>query len=343
VQPLRDVPLAPRTTLGVGGQARHLVRVQRVEEVSEALAWAGERGLPLFVLGGGSNLLVSDEGFPGLVVDVGLRGLSFRTDSDDVLLRVAAGEVWDEVVARAVGQGWSGIECLSGIPGLAGAAPIQNIGAYGQEVATVVERVEAFDLASGSSLSLAAAECAFAYRQSRFKREPGRHLVTAVELRLRPGRPDPPRYAELARELGSAPSLAEVRAAVLRVRRRKAMVVDALDPDSRSAGSFFVNPVVEEARALEIARAAGEQPPHFPAPGGCLKLPAAWLIERAGFSRGHRRGRAGISSKHALALVNLGGASAAEVVELAREIRRGVLDRFGVLLEPEPVLLGLEL
>jgi UDP-N-acetylmuramate dehydrogenase len=253
-----------------------------------------------------------------------------------------AGEEWDTIVERAVARGLAGIECLSGIPGRVGATPIQNVGAYGQEVAETIARVRAYDLESGRFVEFAAAECGFGYRDSRFKREDrGRYVVTSVTFRLAPGGEPAVRYPELERALGEGRrSLAEVREAVIAIRRRKSMVLDPEDPDARSAGSFFVNPVVPDEVADRIAASHADPMPRYAAPGGA-KLSAAWLIERAGLSRGYRNGNAGISSKHTLAIVNRGGATAAEVVALAREVRDRVRDRFGVTLTPEPVFVGL--
>lgn len=345
------VPLAPLTTIGIGGPARWFVEAKSAEEVEQALSWAAGRGLPLFVLGGGSNLVIADEGFPGLVLRVAIRGVEEETDGDRGLLTAGAGEEWDALVARAVAGGWGGIECLSGIPGAVGATPIQNVGAYGQEVAETVLAVEALSRDGGRTRRFTAAECGFAYRDSAFKRaERDRWVILAVTYALRPGAPPAVRYPELARRLeeegGSGEAdLARLRAAVLALRRRKGMVLDPDDSDTRSDGSFFVNPVIPAARldrflALAAARGiAPEQVPRFPAPGG-VKLSAAWLIERAGFAKGHRHAGVGISSKHALAIVNRGGGTAGQVVELAREIRRRVEDAFDVLLEPEPSFVG---
>jgi UDP-N-acetylmuramate dehydrogenase len=323
--------LAPLTTLRLGGPAERLVEVD-----SEADLIAAARARPALVLAGGSNVVIADEGVPGTVVLVRTRGVT----SEDDLLVVAAGEPWDDLVARCVAEGLQGFECLSGIPGSTGATPIQNVGAYGQEVAECVAWVRAYDRSTGAVVTMDAAACGFAYRRSVFKYR-DRWTVLAVAFRLaRSELSGPLRYAELARALdlpvGERAPLADVRAAVLALRRGKGMVIDPADPDSVSAGSFFTNPVLERA-AFEAL--AGD-PPGWPEPGGRVKTSAAWLIEHAGFTRGFGNGRAGISSKHTLALVNRGGASTAELMALARTIAAGVSSRFGVELTPEPVLVG---
>jgi len=335
-------PLAELTTLRVGGAPRRLVAADSEERLVEAVRAADAAGEPLLVLAGGSNVVVADAGFPGTVVHVRTRGVR----SADGELRVQAGEEWDPLVARCVAEGLQGFECLAGIPGSTGAVPVQNVGAYGQDVAETVTWVRVLDRASGRVETMTAAECGFSYRGSVFKHDP-RRIVLEVAFRLREdGESGPLRYAELTRALGvpvggRAP-LAEVREAVLALRRRKGMVIDPADPDSVSAGSFFTNPILTADGFAALAERAGEPPPAFPEPDGRIKTSAAWLIERAGFARGHGNGRVGISSKHTLALVNRGGATAAELVALAREIAAGVRERFGVELVPEPVFVGLE-
>jgi UDP-N-acetylmuramate dehydrogenase len=348
-----QVPLAPLSTLGVGGPARYYARVTSDDEVRAGVEWARARDLPLLVLGGGSNVVLSDEGHPGLVLHVAARGVAVRPGADRVEVTAEAGEPWDALVASAVEQGWAGLECLSGIPGLVGATPIQNVGAYGQEVSETVSMVEALDLASGRVERMANAECAFAYRDSRFKGvDKGRFIVLRVTYALRPGGPPTVRYTELARRLEeqglARPSLGDVRATVVALRRRKSMVLDPDDPNARSVGSFFMNPIVPAAVAddLEAAlRGEGalgedERPPRFPAGDGRVKLSAAWLIERSGLTKGYQRGNVGLSSRHTLAIVNRGGAAASEVVALAREVRDRVRQRFGVTLVPEPVFVN---
>jgi UDP-N-acetylmuramate dehydrogenase len=351
-----NVFLAPLTSFGIGGPARYFATADTRESVVRLVAWAGERDLPLLILGGGSNLLVSDDGFPGLVLRVGLAGVSWRTASgesvDGVEVHVAAGENWDMFVEAAVARGLAGIECLSGIPGAVGATPIQNVGAYGQEVAQTIRRVEALDLDSGSEVAFSADECDFGYRASRFKHtDSGRYLILAVTYGLRARSTRSTMYADLARYFAengvTDPSVADVRTAVLAIRRSKSMVLDSDDPDSRSAGSFFLNPIVSADALAELEGRADDlglgPVPRFAAADGLAKVPAAWLIERAGFRKGYVRGRAAISRRHALALVNRGDAAAYEVVALAREIRDGVEQRFGIRLDAEPRLVGVSL
>lgn len=342
---IRDgVPLAPLTTLEVGGVARHFTEATDEAAVAEALRWAAARGLSAAILGGGSNVLVPDAGFDGLVIRIALRGRRFDALPDGtVAVTAAAGEPWDDLVADTVARELAGLECLSGIPGLAGATPIQNVGAYGQEVADTIRGVRVLDRATLQARELTPAECGFGYRDSRFKRQPDAFVVLAVTFALRPGGAATLRYAELAAALASRarPTLADTRAAVLELRARKSMVIRAGDPNRRSAGSFFTNPIVDEATADQTARRAGAPDmPRFPAGPGRVKLSAAWLIERAGFTKGTRRGAVGISTAHALALVNLGGARADDLLAFAAEIVAAVRDRLGVTLVPEPVLLG---
>lgn len=346
------VPLAPFTTLGIGGPARWLLEAADPGTVREGLEWAAERSLAVLVLGGGSNVLIADEGFPGLVLRLTLRGVVEEPAAGATLVRAAAGEDWDPLVARAVTGGLAGLECLSGIPGSAGATPIQNVGAYGQEVSETLVEVEAMSRGDGSTRRFSAAECGFGYRQSVFKAgERDRWVVLAATYRLTPGGEPAIRYPELERHLegpegrAAAPTLGAVREAVLALRRRKGMVLDPADQDTRSDGSFFVNPVIAEGAldgVLRRAREAGIAEagvPRFPAAGG-VKLSAGWLIEHAGFAKGHRHGNVGLSSKHALAIVNRGGGTAREVRELVAAIRDAVESRFGVRLEPEPNLVG---
>ena len=345
-------PLAPRTTFRVGGPARLLVEASTTAELEEAFALARLRDLPVFVLGGGSNLLVADAGLEALVVRLGLRGLDFEDDSATARVTVAAGEPWDEVVARCVARGLVGLECLSGIPGDTGATPIQNVGAYGQDVASTIEAVSVLNRATGEISSIVKAACGFGYRDSVFKREArGRYVVMSVTFRLARGAEPVVRYAELERALdGHARTAAQVRDTVIRLRRSKGMVLDEADRDTHSAGSFFTNPIVEASRAPHVAERArsrgalrdDEAMPVWPAGTGKTKLSAAWLIERAGFPKGTTRGRAAVSSKHSLALTNRGGATAAEILALAREIQAGVAEQLGVHLVPEPELVGFQ-
>ena len=337
-------PLAPLTTLGVGGPARWLLRARTVEDVDRAHRWSRSNGAPLFVLGGGSNLVIADAGFDGLVVHVDVRGREHAREGTDTLLTAGAGESWDETVADCVARGLAGLECLSGIPGTVGGTPIQNVGAYGQEVANCIDHLTAFDRENGALCTLTGRDCGFSYRTSRFKQtDGGRFVICTVTFRLRVARPTttyPDITEQLSREGVSAPDVEHVRNAVLAVRRRKGMVIDPGDPDTRSVGSFFMNPVVTAIGRDRVAAVAGAQPPAFPADGGRVKLPAAWLIERAGFRRGDTDGNVGISTKHTLALVNRGGATARDVLRFAARIKSSVLDRFGIPLRPEPVFVG---
>ena len=328
-----DAPLAPLTTLRLGGPAKQLVSATTEAELVKLVRAADE---PLLLLAGGSNLVLPDAGWPGLVVRIETRGV----ERDGAVLEVQAGEPWDDLVAATVEEGLAGFECLSGIPGSVGATPIQNVGAYGQEVAETVRSVRVLDRATGAIEALAPADCGFAYRTSALKRS-DRWVVLAVTFALRRADASQPlRYAELARALDIAPGarapLRDVREAVLALRRGKGMVLDPADPDTVSAGSFFMNPILEADRAAALR----PRPPLFPQPDGRVKTSAAWLIERAGFAKGYARGRVAISSKHALALVNRGGASTGELLALAREIAAGVRDRFGVDLQPEPTIVG---
>jgi UDP-N-acetylmuramate dehydrogenase len=334
--------------MGVGGRARFFVDGADEASVIEALAWARTRGVPTRVLGGGSNVVVGDDGFEGLVVRVLVRGRAFTHQGNDVLLDVQAGEPWDAIVAECVAENAQGLECLSGIPGCVGATPIQNVGAYGQEVAETIERVRVLDRETLRSGEFSGAECRFGYRDSWFKSEvPERFVVLGVSFRLHRGAPPAVRYAELEQRLladGVAPeraTLARVRDTVLALRRNKSMVLDASDENGRSCGSFFVNPVVTRERADAVLALASEaKMPRYPQPDGRVKLAAGWLIERAGFSRGTRRGTVGLSTKHALAIVSHDGATARAVLDFAREIQVRVRERFGVELTPEPVIWG---
>jgi UDP-N-acetylmuramate dehydrogenase len=343
------VPLAPLTTLGVGGPARWFVEARDETSLIEAHRWARARGVPFRAMGGGSNLVVADGGVDGLVVRVGVRGIVTRAAAGAIELTAAAGEVWDDVVRRTVEAGWAGLECLSGIPGLVGATPMQNVGAYGQEVSDTVVAVRALDTERGAVLTLAASECGFGYRDSRLRSgEPGRFVVLGVTYRLEPGGKPCVRYADIERALAArglaSPTHADVRDAVLAVRRSKSMVLGVPDdPNQRSCGSFFTNPIVAPEDAGRIESLAGDPAmPRWPQPDGRVKLSAAWLIERAGFRRGEPAGPAGLSTRHALAIVARPGATARDVVDFARRLQAGVERRFGVRLAIEPVLWGLE-
>ncbi|MDP9038046.1 MAG: UDP-N-acetylmuramate dehydrogenase [Acidobacteriota bacterium] len=353
-----NVPLAPFTTLRVGGPARWFAEARTETEIAAAAAFAEDRGVELFVLGGGSNLLVSDAGFAGLVLRVGLTGRAVRESetAGEALLDAAAGEDWDGLVGFAVERGLAGLECLAGIPGEVGGTPVQNVGAYGQEVADTVVEVRAFDREARGYVALSHAECAFSYRRSVFNSvlpdgtdARGRYVVSRVTYRLARNGSPALRYADVQRyfaergQPGGIPTLREVYDAIRVIRARKGMLAGQPGANARSAGSFFKNPIVGAERAEAIAsalRVPAAEVPHWPAGEGRIKLPAAWLIERAGFPRGYTLGRAGISTLHTLALVNRGGATAGEIVALRDAVRAGVESRFGVHLEQEPVLLG---
>ena len=337
------VPLAGLTTLRLGGPAARLVVAETDDEVVETVRAADARGEPLLVLGGGSNLVVADAGFDGTVLQVATRGVEVAAHAEHAL-EIAAGVDWDHAVSLAVDEGYAGIEALSGIPGRVGAAPIQNVGAYGQEVAQTVARVRVLDRTTHDVVDLAPEDCGFGYRDSTFKRIPDRFVVLAVAFALEHSRLGAPvRYAELARRLGVEPGdrapAADVRHAVLDLRRGKGMVLDPDDHDTWSAGSFFTNPLLDPADADRLPAEA----PRWPERDGRVKTSAAWLIEQAGFGKGYGSGAARVSSKHTLALTNRGGATADDLLALARELRDGVRDRFGVQLTVEPVLVGASL
>jgi UDP-N-acetylmuramate dehydrogenase len=341
----RDVPLAPLTTLELGGSASYFVRAERERTVVDALRWARAEGIPAAILAGGSNLVVPDAGYRGLVIQMAIGDLAFHHDGR---VQAGAGVPWEAVVEGALARKWAGIECLTGIPGSTGATPIQNVGAYGQEVSEVVERVRVIDRDDLEVQHLAPAECGFDYRTSRFKQEPTRFVVTGVDFVLREAGKPMVRYAELERSLETpSPSLDEVRSTVLELRRQKSMVLDPQDPNRRSAGSFFLNPVVRDDEARRIVEQAlreglvhdPAEVPRYRVDEGRTKLAAGWLIERSGITKGTRRGAIGISTRHALALVHHGGGTTAELLDFAEDIRRRVESRFGVRLEQEPRLL----
>lgn len=347
----RNVPLAPMTTLGIGGPAQYFADASSVDGLIASVEWARAQALPLFVLGSGSNIVVADNGFRGLVLRVALRGITTRVEADRAVVTAAAGQDWERLVSTCVGRNWAGFECLSGIPGRVGATPIQNVGAYGQETRETLISLEALNLATGKLEELNAAECDFGYRTSRFKtRDRERFIITSVTYQLAVNGKPAIRYPELQRYVAAqgaaSPTLEQVRESVLTLRRRKAMVIDPEDPNSRSVGSFFVNPIVtrEECEQIKLRAdkfaARGEEMPRFPVPDDQVKLSAAWLIERAGINRGYVHGGVGTSMKHALAIVNRGGGTAREVIELKELIQSRVRDAFGVVLTPEPVFVG---
>jgi len=330
----------------LGGPARFFVHARYDAEVREAWAWARERQVPLRVLGGGSNVVVDDAGVDGVVVQIDTRGIEWRETAEAVEVTAAAGEGWDDLVRCAVAREWAGLECLSGIPGRVGATPIQNVGAYGQEVSDTITAVHALDRASGDTLSLPPSACGFGYRDSRFKSgEPDRWIVLGVSYRLRPGGAPTVKYADLEKHLAARglvrPTLGQVRDSVIEIRRAKSMVLDPADPNRRSCGSFFMNPIVTPAHADKVAARAGAAAmPRWTQPDGSVKLSAAWLIERAGLTRGASAGAVGLSTRHTLAIVCHDGARAADVVGFARRIRDTVAERFDVRLAPEPILWG---
>jgi UDP-N-acetylmuramate dehydrogenase len=349
---LEDVSLAQYTTLGVGGPARWFVEAKAEEEIVEAVGFAQARGVPLFVLGDGSNLLVSDDGFPGVVLRVCIASPERReVEGETVVLTLGAGTRWDDAVLHAVEHGYAGIECLAGIPGSVGGTPVQNVGAYGQEVSETIVGVRAFDLEADAFVELDHAACGFGYRRSTFNTTAwGRYVVTAVSYRLRVGGAPTLKYADMRRAFagrlaaGETPALREVYEAVRTIRAAKGMLAGQGGENARSAGSFFKNPVVRVDGVARLASSTGcaaDEVPQFAAGvEGMVKVPAAWLMERAGFSKGFAMGQAGLSSKHVLAIVNRGGATAAEIVALRDVVISEVRERFGITLEQEPVMLG---
>jgi UDP-N-acetylmuramate dehydrogenase len=347
---LENIPLAPLTTIKIGGSARYFVEAKTVGDVEEAVRFAQSHNLPLFVLGGGSNLLVADSGWPGLVSKISLPGIERRPGQDKdgkVLFDVGAGEPWDKFVSRAVMAHCAGVECLSGIPGSVGGTPVQNVGAYGQEVAETIAAVQVFDLKDNRVRELCREACDFAYRSSIFNTtERGRFIVLRVTYALIPGGTPRIAYADLKRHFEgreSSPNLSETREAVRHIRALKGMLLIPGDLDCQSAGSFFKNPVLSEPQHEELRRRAaarGLTVPTYPALETRKKVSAAWLVERSGFAKGFGFGRAGISSKHALAIVNRGGATAADVLALKEQIQHRVEEIWDVRLEPEPVTVG---
>lgn len=339
-----QVPLAPYTTFGIGGPARWFAEATDEQQIAEAVRLAREKNAPLLVLGGGSNLLVADAGFDGVVLHVALKGIK----STGNLFRASAGENWDSFVSLAIEKGFGGIECLAGIPGTVGGTPVQNVGAYGQEVSTTIVTVRVLDVKSLNYSELPAATCGFSYRKSIFNStHRDRFIVTRVDYRLRPNAFPVLQYPDLKKYFGerlkngkNMPTLAEAAAAVREIRLGKGMLLVEGDPDCRSAGSFFRNPVVGQAAYDGIVARAKGPVPQFPATAGMVKIPAAWLVEQSGFQKGYTMGAAGISSRHTLALINRGGATAAEIAALRDLIVATVEKRFGIHLEPEPVWVG---
>ena len=344
---LENVALAPYTTLQIGGPARYFVEAGQEAEILEALSYAQQHSLEVFVLGGGSNLVVADSGWRGLVLKIAITGIHAEKESGKRLFVAGAGEDWDKLVAYSVVQNCSGIECMSGIPGTVGGTPVQNVGAYGQEVAETITSVRVIDTISARVRDLTAPECSFSYRSSIFNAsEKGRYIVTRVSYLLTQNGAPKLEYADLKRYFGSqtsTPSLKQLREAVRKIRSSKGMLITGEDADSRSAGSFFKNPIVTRAeyeRIVALPTCKDQKPPSFPAPEGMVKISAAWLVENSGFQKGYTEGRVGISRKHSLAIVNRGGATAEEVVRLKSKVQQAVLRVFGVQLHPEPVFIG---
>lgn len=347
-----NVLLKPYTTLEVGGQSRYFVEAKDEETVFEAVAWAKKENLPLFILGGGSNLVIADEGFSGLVLHINTQGVETKLQDSKVFVTAKAGETWDDFVALTVKNNWQGIECLSGIPGKVGATPIQNVGAYGQEVKDTITQLQAYDRETEKIICFSNKECLFSYRQSFFKSDAkDRYIILSVTYLLSLIASPAITYPELEKyileNISLNPTLKDVREGVLTLRRSKAMVVDALEPDSKSVGSFFMNPIVDKEKLLLIKEKLAKEDfigniPEFSAAEGKVKLSAAWLIERAGFKKGYRKGSVAISSRHALALVNKGNGTAREIYLLAEEIQGKVKEKFNVSLEKEPIYVGFE-
>ncbi len=342
----KDRPLATLTSMGVGGRAQFYAVIETRRQLGQALNWSRSRSLPMWVLSGGSNLIVADEGLSGLVVDLRLRGIAYDVGRDVVRVTAAAGEDWDSFVSQTVARGYSGLECLSGIPGRVGATPIQNVGAYGQDVSQTITHVDVFDRETGDVVQIEAGDCDFGYRSSRFKGpQSRRYVIVSVCFGLKLSPPSVPSHLELRKQLGvqtsGAPTVNDIRQAVLHLRRAKSMLLDASDPCSRGCGSFFVNPVVSSDVAQGIRDTfACESVPLYPQSFGCAKIAAAWLIEKSGFKKGHRHGTVGISERHSLAIVAYADAKARDIVSFAKRIQAAVDQKFGVVLVPEPVFWG---
>jgi UDP-N-acetylmuramate dehydrogenase len=340
---LEDIPLAPFTTLGVGGPTKYFSIAKSADDLVRLFDWADSAGEKVFVLGGGSNILVSDSGFDGLVIKIEIGGVAFEDDTGNVSVTAGAGEDWDELVADCVDRDLAGFECLSGIPGTVGGTPVQNVGAYGQEVSETIVSVRCFDRNTSTIVELTNEGCGFEYRKSIFNTsEQNRYVVVSVVYRLTRGGEPKITYKDLQQRFpGRVPTLRETRDTVIAIRREKSMVIDPADPNSRSAGSFFKNPIVGSSVADSIAEEVGiDRIPQFAAGGDNVKIPAAWLIEQAGFKKGFALGNAGISASHSLAIINRGAATSAEIIALKDMIVKTVLDKFGIPLLPEPIFVG---
>ena len=347
---LENIPLAPLTTIKIGGPAKYFVDARTTGEVQEAIAFARSRDLPLFVLGGGSNLVIADAGWPGLVLKISIQGIDQQSGHDEngkILFDAGAGESWDKFVSHTVIARCAGVECLSGIPGSVGGTPVQNVGAYGQEVADTIAAVQVLDLRDNQIRELCPEVCEFSYRASIFNTtERGRFIVLRVTYALTPGGSPRITYADLKKHFAgreTPPDLAETREAVRHIRALKGMLITSGDPDCQSAGSFFKNPVLSAEQHEDLKERAavrGLTVPSYPALETRKKVSAAWLVERSGFAKGFGFGRVGISNRHALAIVNRGGATAADVLALKQDIQHRVEEIWGVHLEPEPVMVG---
>jgi UDP-N-acetylmuramate dehydrogenase len=346
-----NIALAPLTTFRVGGPARYLIEACSESDIREALAFAAEKHLPLFILGGGSNLVVSDDGWPGLVLKIALKGIEFEFQGEDAVFHARAGENWDDFVAYTVERNCAGVECLSGIPGTVGGTPVQNVGAYGQEVSQTISAVRVLEIATGKVSEFSKEQCGFSYRSSIFNQHAaGKYIVLEVTFRLKQNGLPTLKYADLQKFFAveqKTPSLRQVRDAVRQIRQSKAMLLVRGDEDCRSAGSFFKNPIVSAEEATRIEQRAqqrtpGRVVPRYPMEDGRLKLAAAWLVEQAGCHKGYSRGPVGVSRKHSLAIVNRGDATAQDIIALKNEIQQKVLDVWGVRLQLEPVFVGFQ-
>ena len=344
-----NISLAPLTTLKIGGAARYFVKAETIEDVKDAFDWATQNDIKLFILGGGSNIVVADTGFDGLVLQIALKGITERQQDDKIFITAQAGEDWDSFVAYCVKRNYAGIECLSGIPGFVGGTPVQNVGAYGQEVSETIVSVRVFDRKQNEVIQLNNEQCGFAYRRSIFNTTEKEHyIVLSVTFALSVNGAPAIRYKDLQNHFteNSSPTLQEVRDGVIEIRSQKSMVINENDPNSKSAGSFFKNPIVSQEGFCLIEEKAKQfgfnEVPHFSAEGNQVKIPAAWLIERSGFCKGYVRGHAGLSANHTLAIINRGGASAKDVIELMHEIQSKVEEKFSIQLKPEPVFIGFD-